>query len=163
MKKRRMDMTKGITILFLVIPLWFADIRAEETQKNNITNIAPQAESTYSATGKRDPFKPFIKIIETKEVEPQLSKSLPPIKRYSLEQFRLVGIISMGQRPKAMIVDPEKNTYVLGIGDEIGNRQGKIIEVRDNGILVEEKRYFEDVFGQKRVEIKKSSLAFKEE
>ncbi|MER3445928.1 MAG: hypothetical protein C4291_03415 [Candidatus Dadabacteria bacterium] len=156
-------MAKEIIILFLVISLWFAGVRAEETQKTDINNIAPQGQSTYSAAGKRDPFKPFIKIVETKEVEPQLSKSLPPIKRYSLEQFRLVGIVSVGHQPKAMIVDPEKNTYVLGIGDEIGNRQGKIVEIRDNGILVEEKRYLEDVFGQKKVETKKSSLAFKEE
>lgn len=163
MKRRRVDMAKEATILFLIIALWFAGVRAEETQKTDITSISPQGESAYSAAGKRDPFKPFIKIIETKEAKPQLSKSLPPIKRYSLEQFRLVGIVSVGQQSKAMIVDPEKNTYVLGIGDEIGNKQGKIVEVRDNGILVEEKRYSEDVFGQKKVETKKSSLAFKEE
>jgi Tfp pilus assembly protein PilP len=87
---------------------------------------------------------------------------VPPIKRYPLEEFRLVGILWTGQQPKAMIVDPEKNTYVLGIGDEIGNSQGKIVEIRDNGILVEEKKQFEDIFGQKRIEIKKSILAFRE-
>jgi len=87
---------------------------------------------------------------------------VPPIKRYPLEQFRLVGILWAGQQPKAMIVDPEKNTYVLGIGDEIGNSQGRIIEVRESGILVEEKRQLEDVFGQKKIEVRKSVLAFRE-
>jgi Tfp pilus assembly protein PilP len=162
MKKKSAKMAKEIMIL-LIIALCFVDARAEETQKTDITNITPQVQSTYSAAGKRDPFKPFIKIIERKEVEPQLSKSLPPIKRYSLEQFRLVGIVSVAQRAKAMIIDPEKNTYVLGVGDEIGNKQGKIVEVKDNGVLVEERRYSEDVFGQKKVETKKSYLAFKEE
>jgi Tfp pilus assembly protein PilP len=163
MKKRIVEMAKGVVILFSVIAIWLSGVRAEETQKVDITNIAPKEEPTYSSTGKRDPFKPFIKIIEKKEAEPQLSKSVPPIKRYSLEQFKLVGIVSVGTRPKAMIVDPEKNTYVLGVGDEIGNKHGKIVEVKDNGILVEEKRYFEDVFGQNKVETRKSSLAFKEE
>lgn len=162
MKKRSVEMAKGVIIFFSVVVLWLSGVRAEETQKT-VTAIAPQGEPTYSSVGKRDPFKPFIKIIEKKEVETPMSKALPPIKRYSLEQFKLVGIVSLGQRPKAMIVDPEKNTYVLGVGDEIGNKQGKIIEVKDNGILVEEKRYFEDVFGQQKVETRKSSLAFKEE
>lgn len=156
-------MAKGVIILFSVIALWPASVGAEETRKTDITNVAPRGERIYNTAGKRDPFKPFIKIIEKKEAEPQPSKSLPPIKRYPLEQFRLVGIVSLGQQPKAMLVDPEKNTYVLGVGDEIGNKLGKIVEVKDNGIIVEEKRYIEDVFGQKKVETKKSSLAFKEE
>jgi Tfp pilus assembly protein PilP len=61
-----------------------------------------------------------------------------------------------------MIVDPEKNTYVLGVGDEIGNMQGKIVEIKNNGILVQERRYFENVFGEKKVETATSVLAFRE-
>jgi Tfp pilus assembly protein PilP len=135
---------------------------AQEQQKTDITSVKPQEPPAPSA-GKRDPFKPFIKIIERKEVEQEVSKSLPPLKRYSLEQFRLTGIMFVGKRPKAMIVDPEKNTYFLGVGDEIGNKQGRIVAIKDNAILVEEKRSFEDVFGQKKVETKRSVLAFKEE
>jgi Tfp pilus assembly protein PilP len=162
MKKRRPGIIKGAIIL-LIIALWVVGAQAQESQKTDIPKPgAPQEEPIYSPIGKRDPFKPFIKIVE-KEVKPEVSKSLPPLRRYSLEQFRLVGIMSVGQQLKAMIVDPEKNTYVLGVGDEIGNKNGKIVEVRDNSILVEEKRYFEDVFGQKKVETKKSILAFKEE
>src|SRR3972149_3615563 len=100
---------------------------------------------------------------EKREVEAQINKSLPPIKRYPLEQFRLVGIVWVGEQPKAMVVDPEKNTHFLGVGDEIGSKQGKIIEVRESGIMVEEKKYFEDVFGKKKVETVKSVLAFREE
>ena len=161
MKKRRLDIIKGAIIL-LIIALWVVGAQAQESQKADIPQSNAPQEPIYSPTGKRDPFKPFIKIVE-KEVKPEIGKSLPPLRRYSLEQFRLVGIMSAGQQFKAMIVDPEKNTYVLGVGDEIGNKNGKIVEVRDNSILVEEKRYFEDVFGQKKVETKKSILAFKEE
>ena len=125
--------------------------------------VSPPQRPLYNSVGKRDPFRPFIRIVEQKEVKPQISQLVPPIKRYPLEEFRLVGILWTGQQPKAMIVDPEKNTYVLGIGDEIGNSQGKIVEIRDNGILVEEKKQFEDIFGQKKIETKKSILAFREE
>ena len=122
----------------------------------------PEERPLYTPQGKRDPFRPFIKLEEEREVKPQVSQLVPPLKRYPLEEFRLVGILWAGQQPKAMIVDPEKNTYVLGIGDEIGNSQGRIIEVRESGILVEEKRQLEDVFGQKKIEVKKSVLAFRE-
>lgn len=137
--------------------------RAQESGGASIgVTTSAEEKPLYTSQGKRDPFRPFIKLAEQKEVKPQISQLVPPIKKYPLEEYRLVGILWSGQQPKVMVVDPEKNTYVLGIGDEIGNSQGRIIEVRDNGILVEEKKQLEDVFGQRKVEIRKSVLAFRE-
>jgi len=115
----------------------------------------------YQAFGKRDPFKPFIK--EPKEREATISETTPPIKRFPLDEYRIVGIVWVDNVPKAMVVDPEKNTYFLGRADEIGNRNGVILEVSENGLLVNEKRFFEDVFGEQKVEVKKSVLAFADE
>lgn len=115
----------------------------------------------YQPIGKRDPFKPFIK--EPKEKETTISETTPPIKRFPLDEYRIVGIVWVDNVPKAMVVDPEKNTYFLGTDDEIGNRNGVILEVTENGLLVNEKRFFEDVFGEQKVEIKKSVLAFVDE
>jgi Tfp pilus assembly protein PilP len=168
-----MEGVKGLLIFLLLVALSVFDIKAleaeepgsssvETTNTTNITTVPQEETPLYSPEGKRDPFKPFIRIIqEEKQVTPRVN--LPPIKRYPLEEFRLVGIVQIGEQPKAMVVDPEKNTYVLGVGDEIGNKQGKIIEIRNNGILVEEKRVFEDVFGHEKVETRKSVLAFREE
>jgi len=115
----------------------------------------------YQAVGKRDPFKPFIK--EPKERESTISETTPPIKRFPLDEYRIVGIVWVENEPRAMVVDPEKNTYFLGRTDEIGNRNGVILEVSENGLLVNEKRFFEDVFGEQKVEVKKSVLAFADE
>ncbi len=115
----------------------------------------------YQAFGKRDPFKPFIK--EPKEREATISETTPPIKRFPLDEYRIVGIVWVDNVPRAMVVDPEKNTYFLGRTDEIGNRNGVILEVSENGLLVTEKRFFEDVFGEQKVEVKKSVLAFADE
>jgi Tfp pilus assembly protein PilP len=155
-------------IIFLIIIIIISPVfssKAQESEKTDIVNtqVLSQQKPLYSPQGNRDPFRPFIKIVEQKEAKSQVSTLLPPIKRYSLDQYRLVGILWSEQQPKAMIVDPEKNTYVLRIGDEIGNSQGRIIEVRNNGILVEERIQLEDVFGQKKIETKKSILAFREE
>ncbi|MBI2487084.1 MAG: pilus assembly protein PilP [Deltaproteobacteria bacterium] len=155
-------------IIFLIIIIFILPVlssKAQESEKTDIVNtpVLSQEKPLYRPQGNRDPFKPFIKIVEQKEAKSEVSTLLPPIKRYSLDQYRLVGILWSEQQPKAMIVDPERNTYVLGIGDEIGNSQGRVIEVRDNGILVEERRQLEDVFGQKKIETRKSILAFREE
>ncbi len=134
-----------------------------EFQSKSLQNLERQfLRKPYSTRGKRDPFKAFIQAPnETKQTP--ISESTPPIKRYSLNQYRIVGIVRYADSPKAMVVDPEQNTYYLGLDDEIGNKNGKIIEVRDNGLLVQEKRFFEDVFGNSKVEVKKSVLAFVEE
>jgi Tfp pilus assembly protein PilP len=129
-----------------------------ERPEPRITLEEQLSKPLYQPFGKRDPFKPFIK--EPKENEATISETTPPIKRFPLDEYRIVGIVWVENVPKAMVVDPEKNTYFLGKTDEIGNKNGIILEVSENGLLVNEKRFFEDVFGEQKVEIKKSVLAF---
>ncbi len=112
----------------------------------------------YDSTGMRDPFKPFIRLVDRPSGPAPIVR--PPIRRYPLASFRLAGIIWIGNEPKAMIVDPEANTYFLGVGDKIGNKDGEILEVRDRGILVQEKTKLENVYGEVKTEVKKSVLAF---
>ena len=112
----------------------------------------------YDSTGMRDPFKPFIKLVDRPTGPSPIVR--PPIRRYPLSSFRLAGIIWIGDEPRAMIVDPEANTYFLGVGDKIGNKEGEIIEVRNRGILVQEKTKLENIYGEVKIEVKKSVLAF---
>jgi Tfp pilus assembly protein PilP len=77
-----------------------------------------------------------------------------------LNQFRIVGIVWIGGKPQAMIVDPEANTYFLGVGDKIGSSDGEILEVRQNGILVQERTKLENVYGEVKIEVKQSVLAY---
>ena len=124
--------------------------------------LAIEGESRYDSRGKRDPFKPFLKLISTPVSTDQLAIK-PPIQRYSLDQFRLSGIVKIGNEPKAMVVDPENNTYFLGVGDLIGNKDGEIIEVRESGLLVKETTRYENVYGQVKVDVRESVLAFQKD
>jgi Tfp pilus assembly protein PilP len=133
-----------------------------QDQAHEKAPLAQEEKAPYDTTGMRDPFKPFIKLVET-PVGSAPTVLLPPIQRYSLNQFRIVGIVWISGRPQAMVVDPEANTYFLGVGDKIGNSDGEILEVRENGILVQEKAKIENVYGDVKVEIKKSVLAFQDE
>lgn len=115
----------------------------------------------YDSTGMRDPFKPFIKLADTPAAPSLVLR--PPIQRYPLNQFRITGIVWIGGKPQAMVVDPEGNTYFLGVGDKIGSSDGEILEVRQDGILVEEKTKLENVYGEVKFEVKQSVLAFQNE
>lgn len=115
----------------------------------------------YDSTGMRDPFKPFIRLIDTPSAPSVVLR--PPIQRYPLNQFRIVGIVWIGGKPQAMVVDPEGNTYFLGVGDKIGSSNGEILEVRQNGILVQETMKIENVYGETKTEVKQSVLAFQNE
>jgi len=112
----------------------------------------------YDSTGMRDPFKPFIKLVDTPSSPSVVLR--PPIQRFPLNQFRIVGIVWIGGKPQAMIVDPEANTYFLGVGDKIGSSDGEILEVRQNGILVQERTKLENVYGEVKIEVKQSVLAY---
>ena len=136
---------------------------ADKSLEERASAIQPVSEvrPPYDPAGKRDPFKPFIKLMDIPSAGPA-PVVVPPIQRYSLDQFRISGIVWMSGKPQAMVVDPEGNTYFLGDGDRIGNKEGEIIEVRDNGLLVQETVRSEDVYGEVKVETKKSVLAFED-
>lgn len=139
------------------------DIPTDEIDLDEFIKEIYSKEDFYSPTDKRDPFKPFVKVVDAEiEIKPEFNPLLPPIKRFALSQFKLVGVMWLESVPQAMLTDPERNTYILSVGDEIGNRQGSIVEIRENGIAVEEKYYLENAEGQRSVEIRKSVLAFTE-
>ena len=136
---------------------------ADKSMEERASVIQPLSDDRppYDPAGKRDPFKPFIRLVDIPAAGPA-PVVVPPIQRYPLDQFRISGIVWMSGKPQAMVVDPEGNTYFLGDGDRIGNKEGEIVEVRENGLLVEETIKSEDVYGEVKVEIKKSVLAFQD-
>lgn len=137
--------------------------KSDKSLEERASAIQPLSEvrPPYDPAGKRDPFKPFIRLMDIPSAGPA-PVVVPPIQRYSLDQFRISGIVWMSGKPQAMVVDPEGNTYFLGDGDRIGNKEGEILEVRNNGLLVQETIRSEDVYGEVKVETKKSVLAFED-
>lgn len=135
---------------------------AEVPQQTGRTDsLSAKDTPRYDSAGKRDPFKPFLKLVDI-PVGPS-TVVRPPIQRYPLNQFRIAGIVWIGDQPQAMIVDPEANTYFLGVGDKIGDKEGEILEVRESGLLVQERARLENVYGEVKVEVRKSVLAFQNE
>jgi type IV pilus assembly protein PilP len=77
-----------------------------------------ESDSTESELG-RDPFRSFTEIFTSSlpGVSPQLNVAA---KKYSLDDLKLVGIVSRAHPPRAMFVDPSGKGHVVDHGDFLG-------------------------------------------
>jgi len=114
------------------------------------SSARPVASSTPALdfSGRKDPFKPFIR----PKVEKPAAGSLPavgalPIQGYTVEQFRVSGIITGFKENKALIVDPTGKGYVVKAGMKIGNSNGVITKITPSHLEVME-QFRDDVTGK---------------
>ena len=101
----------------------------------------------YNPEGKPDPFKPFIEIVEedkktqkTEKHKGGVTLPLPPLQRFSTEEFRLTGIVLTGTKRFAMVETPEGKRYVLRRNTRIGTNGGRVIKILSDSVVVLEKR-----------------------
>ncbi len=100
----------------------------------------------YSPAGKTDPFVPLFRKQETEETQSTASprkkrrKHIPrtPLERVDLSQLKLTAIIRSPQGNKALVEEATGKGYVVTIGTYLGNQGGKITEILDDRIIVEE-------------------------
>ncbi|MCX5838920.1 MAG: pilus assembly protein PilP [Deltaproteobacteria bacterium] len=104
----------------------------------------------YVPTGKSDPFKPFIEtdLALKKKMEEELmkkaaaAKGLPisPLQQMEIDQLRLVGIAGGDQGRTAIVEDGvSKKHYPLFVGTYIGMNGGRIVSIRPDRVIIEER------------------------
>lgn len=118
---------------------------AEAAQLAPVTVAKPLPVSFYNPAGKRDPFVPFLKVRE-KEAGPAIT-SLPPLQRYELGEFRLVGIIWGLKAPRALVEDSMGKGYSVTVGTKIGRSGGVVTRITEKEMVVREE--FRDYTGSK--------------
>lgn len=103
---------------------------------------------TYNATGKTDPFKPFIEADPAvkKQVQTDKKKGAPkgrplsPLQQAEIEQFRLVGIAGNSERRTAVVEErASKKFYPLSVGTYIGPNGGRVAQILPDRVVVEER------------------------
>lgn len=88
----------------------------------------------YDSGGRKDPFIPYYMLEDTKG-----RKASFPLLNYKLEELKLTVIIKIGkQRYYAMMQTPDGKGYTVKVGMEIGSAHGKIKEITDQTLKVEE-------------------------
>jgi Tfp pilus assembly protein PilP len=94
----------------------------------------------YSPKGKRDPFVPYTVRTKSEPAQRQRDESLPPILRYDIGEFKLVGIAGYekGQEWKALILDPDKKSYTLTVGMDIGSNHVRVKAINSFEVVFED-------------------------
>jgi type IV pilus assembly protein PilP len=125
----------------------------------------PAPNYQYNATGKPDPFKPFIemdpalkkKMEEEEQKKGATSKARPisPLQRADIGQFRLLGIAGDENRRVAIVEDGvAKGYYPLFVGTYIGLNEGRVAAILPDRLVVEERVETQDK-KRKRVQVRK--------
>jgi type IV pilus assembly protein PilP len=114
----------------------------DKTQPVSAANatIAPTADAyNYNPVGKTDPFRPFIVVeVVEKKIEKKEPLSIFPLQRAETDRYRVVGIAGDEDHRVAIAEDTAKKFYPLLKGTRIGLRNGKVVEIMADRVIVEE-------------------------
>jgi len=118
---------------------------AEAAQPVAVAVEKPAPVAVYNPAGKRDPFVAFLKVYK-KDATPSTG-SLPPLQRYELGEFRLVGVIWGAKVSRALVENSEGKGFTLTVGTKIGRSGGVVTRITDKEVVVREE--FRDYMGLK--------------
>ncbi len=113
----------------------------------------------YNPLGKIDPFEPLFK--DEPELAPSESKRekrIPrtPLENIDLGQLKLVGVILASSGNRALVQEASGKGYIIKEGTYIGVNSGKVTEIKNDRVIVEEE--IEDVVGKPTIRNKELVL-----
>jgi type IV pilus assembly protein PilP len=121
------------------------------------TLAPPPPRYVYDQSGRRDPFEPLTTV---KKPIAQQDAPLTPLEKFDLGQLRLIGvIIGMGE-PRAMVIAPDGKSYILKKGIKVGKNNGRVVGIKGDAVLVEERYY--DFSGEIRKSVESIQLPKRE-
>ena len=103
----------------------------------------------YISEGKIDPFMSPITKRNATEEKKILNRKLSPLEKLDLSQLKLVAIILMqsGKKNVAMVQESSGKGYMVKVGTYIGTNNGRIIEIKNDEIIIKERvKNFKGVF-----------------
>jgi type IV pilus assembly protein PilP len=104
----------------------------------------------YRPQAQRDPFQSFVATRAPVAVSSAQTPDIKtPLQRYSLDQLKVVGIISGGQIRKALLEDDVGKGYVVSAGDAVGSEGGRITAIQKDRIIIEST--YRDVLGNQKL------------
>jgi Tfp pilus assembly protein PilP len=98
----------------------------------------------YDRIGLRDPFRTFE--MEEKGRRALLGADTGPLEQYDVNQMSLLAVVWNTGAARALIQDPSGKSYIIGSGTRIGKNQGRVTNIDDNLVVVNET--YVDFLGQ---------------
>jgi type IV pilus assembly protein PilP len=114
-----------------------------------VKDVAGKKKPVVIAAIKRNPFKPY-EFTKASEI----FKPKTPLQRYSIGELRLSAVIWGIEQPAGMVETPDGKGYVVMRGDLIGDKNGRVMHIKKDGIVIVER--YKDHSG--KVRIKKSTI-----
>jgi type IV pilus assembly protein PilP len=93
---------------------------ADKQQEVVLPKVEFQETDFAETERSRDPFRPYAEVFMAAAKSKVRSQLHVVAKQYSLDELRLVGIVSRLHPPRAMFVDPRGVGYVVDHGDFVG-------------------------------------------
>jgi type IV pilus assembly protein PilP len=130
-----------------------------DSQVATLLNI--QVPALYNPKGKVDPFEPLLKEESAAaavkvRVKTDLNRPKTPLEKLDLGQLKLVAIIAAPTGNRALVEESSGKGYIIKAGTYIGLNSGKVVNIADGKVLVEEE--FEDVYGKAIIQKKEITL-----
>jgi len=139
-----LSITLGGVALAIEAPGLPADQQPAVEKKENVEEILkgllPGDDKdgfVYRREGRMDPFLPFV---SEEKIQAQIEseeKKLTGMQLFEPGQLTLVGIVTAGGEPMAMVQDSVGKGYVIRKGMKIG-RMGMVAEIAPNTVLIKE-------------------------
>ncbi len=111
-----------------------------------IPEVKPYQSYKYQANNQRNPFDASIfqaKIVEkikrpNSSISPDPNRTPEFLENFPLDSLRMVGTLEQRGSLWALIQTPEKTIQRISSGNYVGQNNGKVLEVSDAGIKIEE-------------------------
>lgn len=126
-----------------------------EAEKSEALAVVPDQ---YIPTGKIDPFTPLYNeeqvLAVAKPTKQRRRGHLTPLEKVDLSQLKLLGVILAPSGNRAMVSEASGKGYVVTVGTYMGISSGRVIEILQDRIIVEEE--VENILG--KISLRKREL-----
>lgn len=106
-------------------------------------NVNPEG-FIYNPEGLRDPFypsrqgRPDVPVEETRPAVELDYNPQDPLQAFPLEEYRLVAVMWSVREPRAMVLAPDKKTYVIKKKIRLGREGAVVVAIRESEIVLAE-------------------------
>lgn len=108
-------------------------------QIDPLPNIKDYPGYKFDVEKSRNPFE-FAKVLEApkQDLRPSKDRKREVLEQSTLESLKMVGFLSQNNDSWALIQDKNGIIYRVGVGNYLGQDEGKIIGINENKILIHE-------------------------
>ncbi|MCS6898765.1 MAG: hypothetical protein RMJ98_03470 [Myxococcales bacterium] len=99
-----------------------ASIAASASASAPTAPILSEADFTRSDSN-RDPFASYVELLKPVKEDAARVRTQALADRFSLNELKLVGIITGNTAPRAMFIDPEGKGWIVGLGQLLGRAE----------------------------------------